>query len=69
MLAQGRALHLRVGNAGADADCSRVFVDVPSLEFVHSTQGDDVIHLRAVEVDFDHQVGATLHDARAWKVA
>ena len=63
MVTQRGAFHLRVGNAGTEADGLGILDDVPALEFVYSSKGDDVVQCRAIEVDLDHQVGSALHQA------
>ena len=69
MFAQGRALHFRIRHAGTEPDRARFIVDVPTLQLVYLSQGDDIVDRRTVEVHLDHQVGATLHEARTWMVA
>jgi len=57
-------LHLLVGQAGTNCDLRLLGVNLYRFEFIDSPQSNDIGWLAMVEINFNHQVGATLDKLR-----
>ena len=57
--------HLLVGNARTNSD-GVVAVDLPCAQLFNASQCNDIDWFDMIEVDLDHEVGATLDESCIW---